>query len=218
MSAASEEKRSGVVTSRPSRLQTGLKTIGFMVLVTLGFISMLSVVYLLTRQTIRANETRFLRRAVLSAAGVELPEDPAEIDRIFSERVAEKQGQSGAPYYEIRAAGGGQTEGYVVITSGVGLWGEIVAAVGLKSDLQTLSGIEFIDQQETPGLGARISESWFVNQFRDRRGPFRTVPEGEQAGEGEFQAVTGATITSTAVLKILNGALENAPQIVGESQ
>ena len=200
--------------ARPSRLRLGVKTIGFMFVVTLVFIAALSVVYLLTRDTIRANETRFLKRAVLAAAGVPLGEDPTQVDRIFEERVREKTAPSGTVYYEILAEGGSEPAGYVLISTGPGLWGKIVATVGIGADLQTLTGLEFIEQQETPGLGARISEPWFISQFAGKRGPFRTVPEGEQAGEQEFQAVTGATITSNAVLRIVNGSLADAPQVI----
>ncbi len=211
MSSTGENPRP---TARPSRLQMGVKTIGFMFLITLLFIAVLSVVYLLTRQTIRANEARFLKRAVIAAAGLRVGKDAAEVDRVFQQRVREKSGPSGAAYYEILPEGGGEPVGYVLVATGAGLWGKIVATVGMKPDLSTLTGVEFIEQQETPGLGARISEPWFTSQFSGKRGPFRTVPEGEQAGEQEFQAVTGATITSSAVLKIVNGSLANAPQII----
>ena len=204
--------------ARPSRLQLGLRTIAFMFAVTLFFVAILAVVYLLTRDTIRANEARFLKRAVLAAAGVQLGEDPAQVDRLFEERVRERTAANGTVYYEILAGDGGESEGYVLVTTGAGLWGKIVATVGVESDLSTLTGVEFIDQQETPGLGARISEPWFTGQFAGKRGPFRTVPEGEEAGEQEFQAVTGATITTNAVLRIVNGSLANAPQLIEEGK
>ena len=78
-------------------------------------------------------------------------------------------------------------------------------------------GLDFVKQNETPGLGARISESWFKEQFRGKRGPFRLVPEGVESGENEFQAITGATSTSNAVLDLLNRSIdEDLPRIAAE--
>jgi Na+-transporting NADH:ubiquinone oxidoreductase subunit C len=84
----------------------------------------------------------------------------------------------------------------------------------VEKDLKTLTGIEFIKQNETPGLGGRITESWFKEQFRGKRWPLTVVPEGDPAGDQEFQAITGATNTTNAVRDILNNRLAGAGEAI----
>jgi Na+-transporting NADH:ubiquinone oxidoreductase subunit C len=82
--------------------------------------------------------------------------------------------------------------------------------VGLDESMDTLTGIEIIDQNETPGLGGRITEDWFTTQFRGKRGPLNVVPEGETTSEQQFQAITGASYSTAAIKNIVNKTLEDA--------
>jgi Na+-transporting NADH:ubiquinone oxidoreductase subunit C len=172
----------------------------FMLIVTVAFISVTTVVYTFTKDTIKLNETLRLKQAVLSAAGVRLSKDPAKIEKTFDERVDEVTGRDGkVRYYAIRGEGTSEIESYVVIRTGAGLWGEITAG-----------GLEIIDQNETPGLGGRIDEAWFKEQFAGKRPPLSHVPEGDKASEHQFQAITGATYSTEAIQKLVNDALEYA--------
>jgi Na+-transporting NADH:ubiquinone oxidoreductase subunit C len=201
------------------KLGRSLFTVFFMFAVTLVFISALTVLYLLTRDTVKLNESAFLKRAVLHAAGLTVPAGAAEVDALFAERVQTVSDQAGnVLYYEVQSASGGQLQGYVLPVSGPGLWGVIDSVVGVRPDLKTLTGIDFTQQNETPGLGARITEKWFTEQFRGKRWPLATVPEGEQAGPEQFQAITGATNTVNGVKEILNQNLAKAEQAIGQGQ
>jgi Na+-transporting NADH:ubiquinone oxidoreductase subunit C len=102
----------------------------------------------------------------------------------------------------------------VFIRTGPGLWGDITATVGLDQDLERLTGVDFLKQVETPGLGARISEDWFREQFRGKRGPFTTVAEGQPTQENEFDAITGATLTTNFVKDILNETIDQVQDLV----
>ena len=187
----------------------------FMALLTAISIAMVSGIYLATRDLVSRNESLYLKRAVLFAAGLAVPEGPAEVEQAYTDAVRERTDENGDPrFYEVVGAGG-NVEGYVIPRTGPGLWGEIEAVVGLERDLRVLTGVDFTKQNETPGLGARISEDWFRAQFRGKTGPFSLVPEGTPGeGDQEFDAITGATITSTAVMNILNSALEEAADTV----
>ena len=105
---------------------------------------------------------------------------------------------------------------HVIVTQGPGLWGDITAAIGYDEGGSRITGIEIIDQNETPGLGGRIGEEWFKNQFREKSFPLSTVAEGESAGSREFQAITGATYSSEAIKDIVNSASEKAPSLFGK--
>lgn len=198
------------MSDKKSKVKEGFSTVLFMIIVTVIFISVLSVVYLQTKETIRLNEQLAVRKAILYAADIEVPQSSQNVAEVFQSRLEEIREDS---VYKVMQ--NGSLQSYVFITSGAGLWGKITAAIGLEKDLKTVTGIEFISQNETPGLGARITEKWFKEQFRGKQGKFsQLVPEGEQAQRDQFQAVTGATITSTSVRKIINQLIETAPELV----
>ena len=181
----------------------------FMLLVTVAFISVTTVIYTFTRDTIKLNERLRLKRAVLFAAGVRLPGDPGGIEKTFDGRVTEIMDDGGrVRYYEIRKEGTSDIESYVVIQTGAGLWGEITAGIGFDRDLESFRGLEVIDQNETPGLGGRIDEDWFKEQFKGKRPPLSSVPEGDPASENQFQAITGASYSTEAIQDIVNKARE----------
>ena len=204
---------------KPSKLRRSLFTIFFMFTITFVFIAVLSLIYVLTRDTIRLNESLVVKRAVLYVAGLEVPQSGTDADALYQDRVKEVKDQQGIVlFYEILESAGGGLQSYVVPVLGAGLWGEIESVVGVEKDLETLTGIEFIKQNETPGLGGRISESWFKEQFRGKRWPLSVVPEGDPAGDQEFQAITGATNTTNAVKAILNDRLAKAEEAIPPSE
>ena len=88
--------------------------------------------------------------------------------------------------------------------AGQGLWGSIRGYLGVSASFDRLLGLEFVEQNETPGLGGRIDEAWFKAQFTDL-----PLQHGEELVYGEnLDAVTGATSSSNAVLRIVNAALD----------
>jgi len=186
----------------------------FTVLVTVVFVSPISLVYLITKPAVELNEQVFLKRSVLYAAGLSVPGAPAQIAELFDTRVKEKSGRPGTPPYYLVKNQADEPAGYVFLASGPGLWGEITAVVGFDARLEKLTGVDFLKQNETPGLGARIAESWFREQFRGKRGPFTTVGEGEPAAENQFDAITGATLTSNFVKDLLNAAVGQVGDLV----
>ena len=191
----------------------------FMLIITLVFISITTVIYTFTKDTIALNERLRLKRAVLYAAGVLLPDDPVEIEKAFDNRVTEVKDYDGrVMYYEVVESGSSAVESYVVIRTGAGLWGEITAGVGFDKHIESFNGLEVIDQNETPGLGGRIGEAWFKEQFRGKRPPLATVPEGDATTENQFQAVTGASYSTSAIQDIMNSSQEYARMEILGSQ
>ncbi len=180
----------------------------FMAVITVVFISVVSWFYLSTEDLVVLNETLFLKRAVLYAAGLETPDDGYELEELYQSRVKEIDGPE-YPAYRILDEQG-QAQGLVLFTVGAGLWGEINAVLGFDPAGQAMTGLEFTKQNETPGLGARITEDWFKEQFRGKTGPFVMVPEGTAAAPNELDAITGATRTSQAVLGMINDTVATA--------
>lgn len=95
-------------------------------------------------------------------------------------------------------------------TAASGYGGPVEVMVGFKSD-GTLVGIGIMKHSETPGLGAKITEDTFVQQFCNKKPPLKLAAQG-----GTINAVTGATISSTAVVTAVNQAVEAFSEIRGE--
>lgn len=190
-------------------------TILFMFGITFVFISGVSFAYLFTREKIAVNETLFLMRGVLIASGKTVPVDVGELRKLYKKTVEEIR-ISGEKeiYYRIKDPQTKETAGYVLIEKGPGLWGTITMSIGISPELDSISGVYFLDQNETPGLGGRITEPWFCDQFKGKMGPFTMVPEGTPSKKNEFDAITGATITSNSVKSLLNKTLEKAKKIL----
>ena len=105
---------------------------------------------------------------------------------------------------------------YVLPVYGAGLWGPIWGYVAVNDDGNTIYGANFSHEGETPGLGARIAEQPFQDEFKDKHlfldGEFKSVAvlkRGQKAANGaeQIDALTGATITSRGVSDMLADCL-----------
>ena len=104
---------------------------------------------------------------------------------------------------------GGKLAGYGFLAEGQGYQGKIKIMAVADPSFKRLLGIEIIDSQETPGLGARINKHFFKDQFR---GLNISVPieytKTKPKKDNEIKAITGATISSKSVVNILNKTIE----------
>jgi electron transport complex protein RnfG len=86
-----------------------------------------------------------------------------------------------------------------------GYSGNIEIMVGVDPD-GTVSGVEILNHAETPGLGSRITEDVFKDQFKGKAlsgADWRVKKDG-----GDFDQITGATISPRAVVKAIRKGLE----------
>ncbi len=99
--------------------------------------------------------------------------------------------------YEVYDANGTKL-GYAVYTVPVGFKGDIEMMVGV-----TLAGhcksVEIISMSETPGLGTKVGDAAFLNQYHNMQG---TLVLGE-----DIMPVAGATISSRTVNIAVNAAI-----------
>ena len=117
---------------------------------------------------------------------------------------------------------------YILPLSGKGLWGGIGGYLALDEDKNTIYGVNFNHESETPGLGAKIVEPEFRSQFegkhiRNAEGAVVSVAvlkAGKHAeGQEQVDAISGATITSSGVSTMLHEELVNNYQefLAGEA-
>lgn len=106
---------------------------------------------------------------------------------------------------------------YIVPVYGAGLWGPIWGYIAMDSNGDTIYGAYFAHQGETPGLGAEIEKPAFSSQFEGKdiftsTGDFQSVKvvkNGQEPAEGSYvHAISGGTITSQGVQKMLANSLE----------
>lgn len=118
----------------------------------------------------------------------------------------------------------GETK-YILPLSGKGLWGGIGGYLALDADKNTVYGVNFNHESETPGLGAKIVELPFREQFegkhiRNAEGAVVSVAvlkAGKHAdGQEQVDAISGATITSSGVSTMLEVNLEEYKEFLSE--
>ncbi len=134
----------------------------------------------------------------------------AKIEEITDESGSVAEGAYGNVAYDsVYSAldASGNVIGYVVnTTSKDGFGGEITISVGISMEKE-ITGMEFLTLNETAGLGMRASEPEFMNQFAGKTvDEFELTKDTASAGN-QIQALSGATITSTAVTNAMNAAL-----------
>lgn len=119
----------------------------------------------------------------------------------------------------------GNLVGYAIKASGTGFQDKIIIAVGLSPDLNTVLSLTIIDQKETPGLGAKITDEISFLQYWQSRDcskdlALRKPPLEDPAAlaPNEVNTITGATISSQAVLYIVNQAIKKAKQLRAEGK
>ncbi|MBN2239933.1 MAG: FMN-binding protein [Dehalococcoidales bacterium] len=107
---------------------------------------------------------------------------------------------------------GDTTIGYAYIAEGKGYDGYIDILVGLENET-TIKGISVISHSESPGLGARITE----DDYKDQYNGMAILDSDMRFNGGKIDAITGATISSQAVADaVRTTALEKVQELFGE--
>jgi electron transport complex protein RnfG len=102
--------------------------------------------------------------------------------------------------------GDGKPVGFAFIADGPGFQGKIRMMVGLNLNQERLSGLRVVEQIETPGLGDKIAKEKFESQFKGLalKPKIEYVKNRKPERENQIQAITGATISSRAVVNAIN--------------
>lgn len=105
---------------------------------------------------------------------------------------------------------------------GSGFQGKISIMVGITPNFEKLIGIKVLEQIETPGLGTKIvidpskksDPYWFPKQFKnvETSPAIEVVKNKKPTKPTEIQAITGATISSKALVRILNDSIKMVKQ------
>ena len=107
----------------------------------------------------------------------------------------------------------GNTLGHVMtVTTSQGYGGDITISMGVSAD-GTLNGIEILEIGETAGLGMKADTPEFKNQFSGKQvSRFNYTKTGASA-DYEIDALSGATITTNAMVSAVNAGLAYAESL-----
>lgn len=111
------------------------------------------------------------------------------------------------------AINGGKTAAYIFTESSKGYGGDVSVMTAIKPD-GTVAGVAILDVSgETPGLGQNAAKESFFSQYIGLKKGVSVLKNGAKAENNEVDAVTGATITSTAVTRAVNKALDDFEKV-----
>ncbi len=183
-----------------------LKDAGILFAITLIAGLVLGFVYELTKEPIRVQQELAIQRAcqaVFANAESFEAQKYAPTEDMLAE--LDNMGVEIGTVFEAKDASGSSL-GYVVeTTSSEGYGGDITLYAGINNE-GMLNGISILSIAETPGLGMN-AESVLVPQFENVKTTlFRYTKSGKNASD-EIDAISGATITTKAVVNAVNGAI-----------
>lgn len=177
---------------------------------------LLVVVYGLTLPAIEANRQRDLEAAigevlkgperyetlyVVKGALVARPPEGPEVARV--ERVY------------LGLGPGGQRLGFAFVAGEPGFQDVVSLIFGYDAAARQVLGMKVLESKETPGLGDKIAlDPAFLGQFRGVPVPLIGVKAGKKSKPGEIDMITGATISSKAVIRIINNTLTRLGPLV----
>lgn len=170
-------------------------------------------VYQTTAARIRKNQERFLAAAiseVLPAAQSTVAVEVADDGRLVRANAV-----PAVPVF-LGYDANGELVGAVVTAQGMGYQDNIRVLYAYSFEQDAIVGFKVLDSKETPGLGDRIEkEAHFLANFENLDAtvaadgksllhPIVTVKQGEKTELWQIDGITGATISSEAIGKIMN--------------
>ena len=99
-----------------------------------------------------------------------------------------------------------KTLGFAFVASGAGFADKIKLVVAVDNNFENFFGFKVLASNETPGFGSKIKEEFFGNQFENApaKKHILTKTGDEKQIDDQIVAISGATVSSEAVVKIIN--------------
>lgn len=192
-----------------------LKDATALLIITLVAGLLLGFVYQLTKEPIAKQEALAIQKAcnaVMPAA-----DHFTELEYTISAATADKLASNGVSIGTVYGAYTADNTfiGYVIqSTSSQGYGGNIVLYLGIDpfTETSTLNGVSILSISETAGLGMRAGEV-LVPQFENKQADSFTYTKTGSQSPTEIDAISGATITTKAVVNAVNGGLEVSEEL-----
>ncbi len=178
--------------------------------------ALLVVVFGLTLPRIEANRARELELAVN-----EVLKAPARYETLYVVNgTLARKAPAGADPRKLEQvylgyAGDGRAVGFALVSAEAGFQDQVKVIFGYDPGKKQLIGMKVLESKETPGLGDKIEkDQGFVAQFGGAQPPLVGVKKGKRAKPAEVDMITGATISSKAVIRIINNTIKRLGPLV----
>ncbi len=168
-------------------------------------------VYKWTLPTIQRNRARAIQKAIFNVV-------PGTVStgalRTENGGLVPFEGNIGAAEERLVYTGlaeDGSLVGFAIPGAGPGFMDTISLLYGFDPDERVITGMEVLESKETPGLGDKIlKDDAFLANFKALavEGGIKGVKKGAKVNPNEVDCITGATISSKAVISILNRSNE----------
>lgn len=107
----------------------------------------------------------------------------------------------------VEVKSSGLLNGYILTTSSSNAYGGNIT-ISLGIDMKgNIVGIDYVNISETAGLGMNAKEDSFKNQFVGKNSEQLTYVKGSPTNDNEIEAITSATVTTSAVIEAVNSGL-----------
>ena len=134
-------------------------------------------------------------------------ESAQDFEQVKDVKTDNSKGVEVSEIYEAKDASG-NTVGYTLKVLPSGYGGTIELMVGIDSAKGQVSGLNVVSNSETAGLGAKSTDPEFSDQYKGNPLEELSVLKNGTPGDTEIKAISGATITSTAVTNGVDAAIE----------
>lgn len=167
--------------------------------------ALLAAVYVPTQAQLKINAEQAREEAL-----AEIMPMADSFEPVYGE-VINEEGDREVLYYRALDPSG-NIVGYAFFKVQSGSQGLIEVAGGVDSQFTKVTGMDVLKHSETPGLGAKITEPEFKGQFKDLSlSDLSLKNEG-----GQVDAITGATISSRAVIDALSTKIDDIEVAEGQ--
>lgn len=185
---------------------------------------LLAITYQATFGIIKRNKEEAVRNAVFAVLPGAQDQRRYELsaDGVFK---AAEGNPTGLPQVFAGFDGAGQFVGVAIEAVGLGYGDPIRVLYGYSPEKQEIVGFKVLDSKETPGLGDKIAKEPFLDNFKamdvtlDDSGtklvhPLELAKHGTKTHAWQIDGISGATISSTAVTKMLRESTDTILPLV----
>lgn len=172
--------------------------IGKLVLISVIASALLAVTFVPTSEQLKKNYEE-ARTATLA----ELMPQATEFEAVYGDQIINDDGDREILYYRAKDSSG-NIVGYAFFRQHPGAQGLLEVAGGVDASFNEITGMSVMSHSETPGLGSKITEPAFRDQFNG----VKLADLSLSKSGGAIDSITGATISSQAVVDALNAQVE----------
>lgn len=189
-----------------------VKAIAAIFVITVIMGAALGAVYSITKKPIADAEEKAKQEAYAEvfpdAAQIEtFTEDEINLSDVNKVMASRGYGDNTIDEISVVADADGMFTGFIIlVTNHSGYGGDIQLAVGVSLDY-SIKGIAFLTINETAGLGMEAQNKEFLDQFIGKQVLQYSYTKTGSTSDSEIDALSGATITTSAVVDAVNTAL-----------